>query len=66
VNPAIGENFFHARQNSPLGHQTSAACRDSHELAALLEIGDGALHRVVMAAQRVYFDPPQLGGGRYR
>jgi hypothetical protein len=30
----------------------------ARELAGLPEIGDGALHRVIMAAQRKYFDPP--------
>jgi hypothetical protein len=30
------------------------------ELAKLPAIGDGALHRVVMAVQRQYFDPPDL------
>jgi hypothetical protein len=30
----------------------------ARELAALPMIGDGALHRVIMAVQRRYFDPP--------
>lgn len=29
-------------------------------LQALPEIGDGALHRVIMAVQRKHFDPPVL------
>jgi hypothetical protein len=39
----------------------------ARELANLPAIGDGAVHRVVMAAQRLYFDPPHLGTyGKYR
>jgi hypothetical protein len=30
----------------------------ARELAALPEIGDGVVHRVVMACQRKFFDPP--------
>jgi hypothetical protein len=33
----------------------------ARELAALREIGDGALHRVIMAAQKRYFDPSGSG-----
>jgi hypothetical protein len=29
-------------------------------LQALPEVGDGALHRVIMQVQRRHFDPPQL------
>jgi hypothetical protein len=29
-------------------------------LQALPEVGDGALHRVIMAVQRKHFDPPEL------
>jgi hypothetical protein len=32
----------------------------ARELARLPVLGDGALHRVVMAVQRQYFDPPDL------
>jgi hypothetical protein len=32
----------------------------AQEIAALPEVGDGALHRVVMRVQRLYFDPPHL------
>jgi hypothetical protein len=40
----------------------------ARELAALPAIGDGAVHRVVMATQRLYFDPPDLrtAEGKYR
>jgi hypothetical protein len=30
----------------------------ARELAALPELGDGVLHRVVTQVQRIYFDPP--------
>jgi hypothetical protein len=30
----------------------------AQEIAALPEVGDGALHRLVMRVQRIYFDPP--------
>jgi hypothetical protein len=33
-------------------------------LQALPEVGDGALHRVIMQVQRRHFDPPQLTDGR--
>jgi hypothetical protein len=29
-------------------------------LQALPEVGDGALHRVIMTVQRKHFDPPEL------
>jgi hypothetical protein len=32
----------------------------AHALAQLPELGDGAVHRVVMAVQRRFFDPPEL------
>ena len=32
-------------------------------LASLPEIGDGALHRVIMVTQRKYFRAPDLGEG---
>jgi hypothetical protein len=35
----------------------------ARELAALHEIGDGALHRIIMAVQRQYFDAPDLSRG---
>jgi hypothetical protein len=40
----------------------------AHALARLPMIGDGDVHRVVMAVQRKYFDPPAFGsdsGGKY-
>jgi hypothetical protein len=30
----------------------------AQEIAQLPEVGDGALHRMVMRVQRLYFDPP--------
>jgi hypothetical protein len=36
----------------------------ARKLAALPELGNGAVHRVVMKVQRQYFDPPDLGTGR--
>jgi hypothetical protein len=39
-----------------------AAC--AKELAALPELGDGVLHRMIMRVQKLYFDPPDLDGGR--
>jgi len=33
-------------------------------LQALPEIGDGALHRVIMQVQRRHFDPPELSAHR--
>jgi len=30
----------------------------AREIAQLPMVGDGALHRVVMQVQRIYFDPP--------
>ena len=38
-----------------------AAC--ARELANLPEIGDGAVHRVVSAVQRQFFDPPTFVSG---
>jgi len=41
----------------------------ARELARLPEIGDGALHRVIMAVQREHFDAPletRTGVGKYR
>jgi hypothetical protein len=34
----------------------------AQEIAQLPEVGDGALHRVVMRVQRIYFDPPLRAG----
>jgi hypothetical protein len=34
----------------------------ARELAALPDIGDGALHRVVATVQRRHFDPPRESG----
>jgi hypothetical protein len=31
-------------------------------IANLPELGDGALHRTIVRAQRMYFDPPDLDG----
>jgi hypothetical protein len=39
-----------------------AAC--AKELAAMPELGDGALHRTIVRVQRMYFDPPVLESGR--
>jgi hypothetical protein len=36
------------------------------ELSRLPEVGDGAVHRVVMQIQRRYFDPPDLGANHRR
>jgi hypothetical protein len=36
----------------------------ARELAQLPELGDGAVHRVVMSVQKLYFDPPDLSTGR--
>jgi hypothetical protein len=35
----------------------------ARELSQLPVVGDGTLHRVVMATQRLYFDPPDLSRG---
>jgi hypothetical protein len=32
----------------------------AQEISALPEVGDGALHRIIMRVQRIYFDPPDL------
>jgi hypothetical protein len=32
------------------------------ELAALPELGDGALHRTIVRVQKPYFDPPDIDG----
>jgi hypothetical protein len=34
----------------------------AREIATLLELGDGALHRLIVRVQRMYFDPPDLDG----
>ena len=34
----------------------------AREIANLPELGDGALHRMIMRLQRLYFDPPDLDG----
>jgi hypothetical protein len=50
-------------------HQRSPFLADcATALAQLPEIGDGAVHRIVMVVQRKYFDPPQFAtdnGGKY-
>jgi hypothetical protein len=39
----------------------------ARELANLPAIGDGVVHRTIVAVQRQYFDPPHLGTyGKYR
>jgi hypothetical protein len=45
---------LHANQRSKF----LAAC--ARELAQLPEIGDGAVHRVVMEVQKKFFDPPSF------
>jgi hypothetical protein len=35
----------------------------ARELAHVPMVGDGALHRIIMAVQRQYFDPPDLSRG---
>ena len=32
------------------------------EIAAMPELGDGALHRTIVRVQRMFFDPPDLDG----
>jgi hypothetical protein len=32
------------------------------EIANLPELGDGALHRMIVRVQKLYFDPPDLDG----
>ena len=32
------------------------------EIAALPELGDGALHRTIVRVQKMYFDPPDIDG----
>ena len=32
------------------------------EIAAMPELGDGALHRTIVRVQRMYFDPPDADG----
>jgi hypothetical protein len=34
------------------------------ELAAMPELGDGVLHRTIVRVQKLYFDPPDIDGGR--
>ena len=34
------------------------------EIANLPELGDGILHRMIMRVQKLYFDPPDIDGGR--
>jgi hypothetical protein len=36
----------------------------ARKIAALPEVGDGALHRIVMQVQKIYFDPPDLSRAR--
>jgi hypothetical protein len=53
----------------PLPPQSRSAFLEAcaRELAQLPELGDGAVHRVVMQVQRLYFDPSGLDvvGGKY-
>jgi hypothetical protein len=44
----------------PLPPQTRSAFLEAcaHELAGLPEVGDGAVHRIIMVVQKRYFDPP--------
>jgi hypothetical protein len=48
------------RAAAPLLPQDRSAFLEevARELAALPELGDGALHRVIMQVQRCHFDPP--------
>jgi hypothetical protein len=32
------------------------------EIAAMPELGDGVLHRVIVRVQKAFFDPPDLDG----
>ena len=34
------------------------------EIANLPELGDGILHCMIMRVQKLYFDPPDIDGGR--
>jgi hypothetical protein len=34
----------------------------AREIANLPELGDGALHRMIVRVQKLYFDPPDLDG----
>jgi hypothetical protein len=36
----------------------------ARELANLPEVGEGVLHRTIVRVQKLYFDPPDLDGGR--
>jgi hypothetical protein len=36
----------------------------AREIANLPELGDGALHRMIVRVQKMYFDPPDLDTGR--
>jgi hypothetical protein len=36
----------------------------AREIANLPELGDGALHRMIVRLQKMYFDPPDLDTGR--
>jgi hypothetical protein len=36
----------------------------ARELAALPELGDGALHRAIVKVQRKFFDPPEMASNR--
>jgi hypothetical protein len=49
----------------PLPPDSRAAFLEAcaRELARLPVVGDGALHRVIMAVQRAHFDPPDLSMG---
>jgi hypothetical protein len=50
--------IFAASHPLPSDRRSDFLADVARELAALREIGDGAVHRVVMVCQRKYFDPP--------
>ena len=52
------------RAAAPLEPQDRSAFLEdlARELAALPDIGDGALHRVIMSVQRKHWDPPRESG----
>jgi hypothetical protein len=53
------------RAAAPLEQRDRVACLEevARELARLPEVGDGALHRVIMTVQRKHFDPPREAAG---
>jgi hypothetical protein len=36
----------------------------AREIADLPELGDGVLHRMIVRVQKLFFDPPDIDGGR--